>query len=115
MAVSGGAPDQASWSFSLLHGLLLMAFAGLVHRWCGPGFPSLACHVSHRYEPRWMESMGGMSVADRAVKQYAEPLLWAPGDLSGVLACAVWRVPSAVSSVEGGWDSSSSDQEQISN
>ena len=28
MAVSGGAPDQAAWSFSLWHGLLIMAFAG---------------------------------------------------------------------------------------
>ena len=99
MAVSGGAPDQAEWSFSLWHGLLLMAFAGWVHRLCGPGFAWLACDVSQRCEPRWMESMGGMSVADRAAKQYAEPLLRAPGDLSGVLAGAVWRVPAALNSV----------------
>ena len=56
-----------------------------------------------------MESMGGMSVADRAVKHNQEPVLRALSDLSGVLSGAVWRfpaalkgVPPAVTSIEAG-------------
>ena len=78
MAVSGGVPDQAEWSFSLWHGLLLMAFAGWVHRLCGPGFAWLACDVSQRCEPRLMESMGGMSVSDRAVSSTQNPCFGHP-------------------------------------
>ena len=32
MAVIGGATDHAAWSFSLWHGLQIMAFAGWCHR-----------------------------------------------------------------------------------
>jgi hypothetical protein len=40
-----------------------------------------------------------MSVADRALKQHGEPVLRALGDFSGVLAGAVWRLPSALNTV----------------
>ena len=63
-----------------------------------------------------------MSVADMAEKHHEEPVLRALGDLSGVLAGAVWRVPAAlnsvpaaVTSVEAKLDSSSPIQAQTSN
>ena len=46
MAVSGGAPDQAAWSLSLWHGLLLIAVAGWGRRLYGPGFAWLACGLT---------------------------------------------------------------------
>ena len=46
MVVSGGAPDQAAWSLSLWHGLLLIAVAGWGRRLYGPGFAWLACGLT---------------------------------------------------------------------
>ncbi len=46
MAVSGGAPEQAAWSLSLWHGLLLFAVAGWGHRLFGPGLAWLACGLT---------------------------------------------------------------------
>ena len=46
MALSGGAPEQAAWSLSLWHGLLLIAVAGWARRLNGPGFAWLACGLT---------------------------------------------------------------------
>ena len=46
MAVCGDEPQQAAWSLSLWHGLLLMAVAGWGRRLYGPGFAWLACGLT---------------------------------------------------------------------
>ena len=72
MALSGDAPEQAAWSLSLGHGLLLGVMAG----W-NPWQAAAAAH--------------GASVSN--------PVLSALGDLSGVFCGAVWCIPAEIRSV----------------
>ena len=55
--------------------------------------------MPQRCESRWIDLWVAMSVADRAWKHHEEPVLRALGDLSGVLAGAVWKLPSALNTV----------------
>jgi hypothetical protein len=102
LAVLANRPHEASEHFAQLQTLL-------------PDNPWPAAYRSVVNLAGW-NPWAAMSVADRAEKHHEEPVLRALGDLSGVLAGAVWRVPAAlnsvpaaVTSVEAKLDSSSSD------
>ena len=47
MAMSGDAPEQAAWSLSLWHGLLLVVMAGWGRRLQGDGLALIACLLAH--------------------------------------------------------------------
>jgi hypothetical protein len=102
LAVLANRPKEASEQFAQLQTLI-------------PDNPWPAAYRSVVNLAGW-NPWAAMSVADSAGQQHQEPVLRALGDLSGVLSGAVWRfpaalisVPAAVTSVEGGLESS--DQE----
>ena len=76
MAVSGDAPQQAAWSLSLWHGLLLMAVAGWGRRLYGAGFAWLAC--------------GLMAIVPALLELRTDYVLEMP--LAAVCTLALWRL-----------------------
>ena len=85
LAVLANRPNEAAEQFAQLQTLI-------------PDNPWPAAYRSVVNLAGW-NPWAAMSVADRALKQHEQPVLRALGDLSGVLAGAVWRLPSALNTV----------------
>jgi hypothetical protein len=85
LAVLANRPNEAAEQFAQLQTLI-------------PDNPWPAAYRSVVNLAGW-NPWAAMSVADGALKQHEEPVLRALGDLSGVLAGAVWRLPSALNTV----------------
>jgi hypothetical protein len=85
LAVLANRPNEAAEQFAQLQTLI-------------PDTPWPAAYRSVVNLAGW-NPWAAMSVADRALKQHEQPVLLALGDPSGVLAGAVWRLPSALNTV----------------
>ena len=75
MALSGDAPEQAAWSLSLWHGLLLVVMAGWGRRLQGDGLALIACLLA-ALTPAFSGSAHGLRAGDGPGGQLQ------PGDLA---------------------------------